>query len=104
MMVLPVLSPTTLAPTSCMVYPVPVQKDGAYAIPSAAEIGGIFNIPVSALPTPPAPPGPSPAVVVGKGDDVNKPGGRVEPVLTGEKPKPGGNIKETEVNDFAQCA
>lgn len=105
MMVLPVLSPTTLAPTSCMVYPIPIQKDGAYAIPSATEIGGIFNIPVSSVVAPaPFSPGPSPAIVVGKDADLNKPGMRIEPVLNGEKPKPEGTIKETEVNDFAQCA
>jgi len=104
MMVLPVLSPTTQAPTSCMVYPIPAQANGAYAIPSASEIGGIFNIPVSSVQAPaPVAPGPSPAVVLGKDNDLNKPGMR-DPVLNGEKPKPQANKNSAEVNDFAQCA
>ena len=94
-----------------MVYPVPVQSDGAYKIPSAREIGGIFNIPVSS-PVPPSfsdgPPvigGPSPAVVIGK-DCVVKAGGE-GPDLGVEKPKPHTSDKEENNegdNHFAQAA
>jgi len=104
MMVLPVFPPTAQAPMSCVVYPIPTQVNGAYAIPSSTENGGIFDIPVSSVPvSKPVVSGPSPAAVSGKNNCLNKPEMR-KPVLNRERPKPHTNKNRNEINDFALCA